>query len=77
MRGGMGTRGYGSIVDVGTALLGLTPAGELIVFPPKGDAFKELARYKVADSGTYAYPVPAGNVIYIKDRDSLTQWSLE
>jgi len=77
MRGGMATRGYGSIVDVGSALLGLTPAGELVAFKPQGDAFKELARYKVADSGTYAYPVPAGNAIYIKDQESLTQWSLE
>jgi hypothetical protein len=75
--GGMRGRGYGSIVDVGTALIGLTPAGELIAFRPNGDAFKELARYKVADRGTYAYPVPAGNAIYIKDQDSLTLWSLE
>ncbi len=77
MRGGMGSRGYGSIVDVGPALLGLTPAGELVAFQPQADAFKELARYKVADSGTYAYPVPAGNAIYVKDQDSLTRWSLE
>jgi hypothetical protein len=69
---GMGRSGYGSIVDVGNSLLGLTPAGELIVFQPSGDAFKELARYKVADGGTYAYPVPAGNGIYIKDQDSVT-----
>jgi outer membrane protein assembly factor BamB len=73
----MATRGYGSIVDVGTALLGLTPAGELVAFQPSGDAFKELARYKVADGGTYAYPVPAGNGIFVKDQDSVTFWSLK
>ncbi len=77
MRGGMATRGYGSIVDVGSALLGLTPAGELVAFQPSGDAFKELARYKVADAGTYAYPIPAGNGIYIKDQDAVTLWTLE
>jgi outer membrane protein assembly factor BamB len=77
MRGGMGRSGYGSIVDVGPALLGLTPAGELIAFQPQGDAFKELGRYKVAESGTYAYPVPAGSAIYIKDQDSVTLWSLD
>jgi outer membrane protein assembly factor BamB len=75
-RGGMMTRGYGSIVDVGTALLALTPAGELVVFQPTGDSFKELARYKVAEGGTYAYPIPAGNEIYIKDKDTVTLWSL-
>jgi outer membrane protein assembly factor BamB len=77
MRGGIGSRGYGSIVDVGSALLGLTPAGELIAFQPQGDAYKELARYKVADAGTYAYPVPAGNAIYIKDQDSITKWTTD
>ena len=58
--GGMGGRGYGSIVDVGSALVALTPAGELVVFQPAGEAFTELARYKVAERGTYAYPIPAG-----------------
>lgn len=74
---GMSRSGYGSIVDVGSALLGLTPAGELIAFQPEGDAFKELARYKVAEGGTYAYPIPAGNAIYIKDQESLTQWKFD
>jgi hypothetical protein len=73
----MATRGYGSIVDVGSALLGLTPAGELIAFKPQGDAFKEFARYKVAEGGTYAYPIPAGNGIYIKDQDSVTLWTVD
>ena len=73
----MGRSGYGSIVDVGPALLGLTPTGELIAFQPQGDAFKELARYKVAEGGTYAYPVPAGNGIYIKDQDNVTLWTVD
>jgi outer membrane protein assembly factor BamB len=74
---GMGSSGYGSVVDVGSALLGLSPAGELVVFKPGDEAFTELARYKVADGGTYAYPVPAGNGIYIKDQDSLTLWTVD
>jgi hypothetical protein len=77
MRGGMSRSGYGSIVDVGPALLGLTPAGELIAFKPQGESFQELARYKVAESGTYAYPVPAGKGVYIKDKDDVTLWSVE
>jgi outer membrane protein assembly factor BamB len=76
--GGMGGgRGYGSIVDVGPALLGLTPAGELVVYQPDGKAFAELARYKVAERGTYAYPVPSGHGIYVKDQNDLTLWSVE
>jgi hypothetical protein len=31
----------------------------------------------VAESPTHAYPVPAGNGILIKDRDSLALWSVE
>ncbi len=77
MGGGMSSRGYGSIVDVGSALLGLTPAGELVVFQPTGDAFTELARYKVANGGTYAYPIPAGRGIYVKDQESVTLWTID
>ena len=70
-------RGYGSVVDVGSALVALTPAGELTVFEPSEKEFKELARYKVADAGTYAYPVISGNRVYIKDKDSVALWTID
>ena len=54
-----------------------TPAGELVVFEPNAKEFKSLARYQVADSGTYAYPVVAGNRVFIKDQNSVTLWSIE
>jgi hypothetical protein len=58
--------------------MALSPAGNLVVFEPSRDQYKEIARHKVADeNSTYAYPVPVGNAIYIKDRDSLTKWSVE
>lgn len=66
-----------SIVDVGSVLLALTPAGEFVTFQPAGAAYTELARYKVADGGTYAYPIPAGHGIYVKDQDSLTLWTVD
>jgi outer membrane protein assembly factor BamB len=76
--GGMrGRGGYGSIVDAGTVLMALTPAGQLVVFEPSEKEFKEVAKYKVADSGTYAYPVVSGNRIFTKDKDSLTLWTVE
>ncbi|HEX5269387.1 MAG TPA: PQQ-binding-like beta-propeller repeat protein, partial [Gemmataceae bacterium] len=74
---GMGRAGYGSLVDAGSVLLALTPAGQLVVFEPSDKEFKEVAKYKVADGGTYAYPVVSGNRIFIKDRDSLTLWTVE
>lgn len=75
MRGGGG--GYGSIVDAGTVLLALTPSSELVAFEPTHEAFKELARFKVAESPTHAYPVVSGNRIYVKDRDTVTLWALD
>jgi len=41
------------------------------------DGFNELARYKVAESGTYAYPIPSEHGIYIKDQNDLTLWSVK
>ncbi len=76
-RGGGGSGGYGSVVAAGDVLLALTPAGELIVFEPSDQDFKQLARYKVADGNTYSYPVVSGNRLFIKDKDSLTLWTLQ
>jgi outer membrane protein assembly factor BamB len=69
-RGG-GRDGYGSIVDAGAVLLALTPSSELRVFAPDREAYRELARIKVADTPTYAYPVLAGNRLFVKDKDAL------
>ena len=74
-RGGRG--GYGSIVDAGSILLALTPASELIVFRPSDQAYTEVAKYKVADGPTHAYPVAAGNRIFVKDSDSVTLWTVD
>jgi outer membrane protein assembly factor BamB len=70
-RGGRGRGGYGSIVDAGPALFALTPASELIAFAPGEKAYTELARYKVSETSTYAYPVVSGNRIFIKDQDAV------
>jgi outer membrane protein assembly factor BamB len=72
-----GRPGFGSVVDAGPVLVALTPASQLIVYEPGDKEFKELARYKVADKATYAYPILAGNRVYIKDEDSLTLWTIE
>ncbi len=72
----VGGRGFGSIVDAGSALLGLTPQGDLVVFEPGRKEYKQLASYKVGVD-TYAYPVPSNNGIYIKDKDSLALLTLK
>jgi len=76
-RGGRGRGGFGSIVDAGSVLLALTPSSELIVFKPSPSAFDEVARIKVAESPTYAFPVLSGNRIFIKDQNDLTLYTVD
>ena len=72
-----GRRGFGSIVDAGSVLMALTPASQLLVFEPSDKEYKQLASIKVADKETYAYPVLAGNRLFVKDQDSLTLWTID
>jgi len=74
--GPMGS-GFGSAVDAGSVLVALTPAAELVAFKPSDKEFSEVAKVKVADTPTYAYPVLAGNRLIIKDRDSMLAYALE
>ena len=73
----LGGRGFGSIVDAGSVLLALTPKGELAVFEPSDKEYKKLATYKVADTETYAYPVASGKGLFVKEKDSLTLWTID
>jgi hypothetical protein len=75
-RGG-GRGGFGSIVDAGSVLLALTPGSELVVFQPSEKAYTEVARLKVADTETHAYPVVSGNRVFIKDKESLALWTID
>jgi outer membrane protein assembly factor BamB len=58
-------------------LLALTTNAELIVASPSTTAFKEIARYDVADTPTWAHPAIAGSQILVKDADSLAAWSIQ
>jgi hypothetical protein len=73
---GGGKGGYGSVVDVGPVLLALTPSSQLIVFEPSDKEFKQLAKYKVG-AECFAYPIVAGNRLFVKDKDSVALWIIE
>jgi outer membrane protein assembly factor BamB len=73
----LGGRGFGSIVDAGAVLLALTPKGDLTVFEPSDKEFKKLTGYKVTETETYAYPVPAGKGLFVKDKDAVTLWTTD
>lgn len=65
------------MVDAGSVVLALPDNSELIAFKPADKQLEELARIKVADTPTYAYPVIAGKSVFVKDKDAVTMWTLE
>ncbi len=75
--GGGGARGFATLISAGTTMIAMTPSSELVVFAPDGKRYNELARIKVADSPTYAYPIVTDNQVLVKDQDALTSWSLK
>lgn len=66
----------GAILDAGDVMLMLTSDSNLVAFKPDKEDFKELARYKVSNSETYAMPIIDGKRIYVKDKDALILWTL-
>ncbi len=67
----------GAILDTGTVLLLLSSDSNLVAFKPDKDEFKQVAKYKVADTPTYAMPIIDGKRIYVKDVDSVILWTFE
>ncbi len=63
-----------ALVGLANRLVALTDGGELIVLPADGGEFQPLARYEVAQSSTYAHPVPTRQGVLIKDTSSLSLW---
>jgi outer membrane protein assembly factor BamB len=67
----------GAILDTGATLLLLSSDSNLVAFKPDKDDFKEVAKYKVGETPTWAMPIIDGKRIYVKDRDSLILWTVE
>lgn len=68
---------FATIVDCGSIILGLPSTSNLIVLTPDNKEYKEIKKYKVAETPIYAFPLVSGNNIYIKDAESLTLYSLK
>jgi outer membrane protein assembly factor BamB len=66
----------GEILDAGSVLVALTSNGELVAFKPSNKGYEEVAKYKVGNN-PWAYPILAGNRIFVKDKDSVTLWTIE
>jgi outer membrane protein assembly factor BamB len=65
-----------ALLTAGDTVLALTTGSELIVFKASADRFQPLARYKVADTPTWAHPVIRGRKILIRDASSLALWTM-
>jgi outer membrane protein assembly factor BamB len=72
-----GRQGFGSIVDAGPVVVALPNSSEFIAFSPGDRKYEELARIKVSDTQTYAYPIVSGKRIFVKDKDTLTMWTVD
>ena len=56
-------------------VLALTSGAELFVIDPAASEFRPVAQYTVAESATYAHPVPTNRGVLIKDNSTLALWS--
>jgi hypothetical protein len=58
--------GPGNVVLANDKILALSDAGELVLFEPKPDAYKEVARAKVLEGKCWTTPVVAGGRIFAR-----------
>ncbi len=63
------------MLDLGGVMVSLPSTGQLIVFKPDPKVYKEIVRYKVAETEVYAHPVFSGSLFYVKEKEHLTCWS--
>jgi outer membrane protein assembly factor BamB len=65
-----------ALVAAKGALLALTTNGELVVFTSDGTELKEIKRYSVSDTATWAHPAISGRRLFVKDVENLTAWDI-
>jgi len=66
---------FAAMYDLGEVLLSQPASGELIFFEP-GSQYVELARYKISETEVYASPIISGDLIFTKDKETLTCWRI-
>jgi outer membrane protein assembly factor BamB len=68
---------FATLVDCGSVLIGFPATGNLIVLKPDPVAYTEIAKYKVADTQVYTFPVISGNKVYVKDSENLIMYLIK
>jgi outer membrane protein assembly factor BamB len=66
-----------SVTAAGKHLLFLTTESELIVAQPDRAAYRELRRYSVASTPTYAHLTLLPDSVLVRDAANLTRWSVK
>lgn len=67
---------FAGIVDCGSVIIGFPSTGNLLVFKPDSKAYSEVAKYKVSETPVYAFPIVSGNIIYVKDAETLMMYKI-
>jgi len=65
-----------SVIAAGKHLLFLTTESEMVIADLDAGAYKEVRRYNVASSPTYAHPVLLRDRVIVRDATHVTVWSL-
>jgi outer membrane protein assembly factor BamB len=70
-------RGFGTLVDAGPVLIAMGDDGGLTVFKADEKGYSQVAQIKVPATATYAYPVIAGNNVFIKNQYAVSMFTIE
>jgi outer membrane protein assembly factor BamB len=65
-----------AFVSLDDTLLALVPGGELLAFRKSPKQYEELARYKVAQTGTWSHLTPVRGGVLVKDQSTLALWTI-
>ena len=66
-----------ALIRTGKVIWCLTTEAELIAFADTASKFEVLARYKVAETPTWAHPVILSGGVLVKDESKLTLWGMK
>ncbi|MGW8315340.1 MAG: PQQ-binding-like beta-propeller repeat protein [Bacteroidales bacterium] len=66
---------FGSLVDAGEYIIGLSGNSKFVVLKPNGQKFDVVRLIELTEKGIYAYPILSGNSVFIKDEASLIRFN--
>jgi outer membrane protein assembly factor BamB len=55
----------------------MTTEPKLLAVEATDKEYKLLASYKPSEEEVYAYPIAAGNRVFVKDYDTVTLWTID